>query len=88
MERLVKGDVIVTPFPFTDLSSSKKKPALILARLKGDDLICIQITSEDRCDTYSLILTKMTLHKDNFHKQVWYDQIDYLQQIKILFVTK
>ena len=31
MERLVKGDVVVLPFPFSDLSASKKRPAVVVA---------------------------------------------------------
>jgi len=27
MERFVKGDVVVLPFPYSDLSASKKRPA-------------------------------------------------------------
>ncbi len=46
MERLVKGDVVVLPFPFSDLSFSKKRPALVVANLKGDDVILCQITSQ------------------------------------------
>ena len=56
MERLVKGDIVVIPFPFSDLSASKKRPALILASLQGDDLILCQITSEARYDRYSIKL--------------------------------
>jgi len=37
--RPVKGDVAVTPFPFSDLSSSKRRPALVVARLTGDDIV-------------------------------------------------
>jgi len=56
VEKLVKGDVIVLPFPFSDLSASKKRPALVVATLAGDDIICCQITSEARSDEYALIL--------------------------------
>jgi len=56
MERLVKGDVVVFPFPFSDLSAHKKRPALILSVLEGDDLILCQITSEARYDKYSIVL--------------------------------
>ena len=56
MEKLVKGDVVVLPFPFSDLSSSKKRPALIVASLTGDDFILSQITSEERFDNYSITL--------------------------------
>ncbi|MBI2507431.1 type II toxin-antitoxin system PemK/MazF family toxin [Candidatus Woesearchaeota archaeon] len=56
MERFVKGDVVVIPFPFSDLSASKKRPALVLAGLEGDDLILCQITSEARFDKYSIEL--------------------------------
>ena len=47
MEKFVKGDVVILPFPFSDLSSSKKRPALVLADLKGDDIILCQITSKN-----------------------------------------
>jgi len=43
MERLVKGDVVVLPFPFSDLSQSKKRPAFVVAPLQGDDVILCQI---------------------------------------------
>ncbi|HDD70562.1 MAG TPA: type II toxin-antitoxin system PemK/MazF family toxin [Candidatus Woesearchaeota archaeon] len=58
MEELMKGDVVVLPFPFSDLTKSKKKPALVVATLQGDDLILCQITSEARRDDYSIILSK------------------------------
>ena len=56
MEEVVKGDVVVLPFPFSDLSKSKKRPALVVAKLEGDDLILCQITSEARIDGYSIVL--------------------------------
>ncbi len=57
MEEFVKGDVVVLPFPFSDLSKSKKRPALVVANLEGDDIILCQITSEARIDDYSTVLT-------------------------------
>jgi mRNA interferase MazF len=39
MGRFIRGDVVVTPFPFSDLTASKKRPALVIAELKGDDII-------------------------------------------------
>jgi len=57
MEEFVKGDVVVLPFPFSDLSASKKRPALVIVALDGDDLILCQITSKAREDRYSIFLT-------------------------------
>ncbi|AFS77872.1 putative PemK-like protein [Gottschalkia acidurici 9a] len=54
MGRFVKGDVVVVPFPFSDLSQSKKRPALVLVDLNGDDLILSQITSQNIYDNYSI----------------------------------
>ena len=31
-----KGDIILLPFPFTDLSGNKLRPALVLADEEGD----------------------------------------------------
>lgn len=62
MEGFVKGDIVVLPFPFSDLSSSKKRPALVLANLKGDDIILCQITSQYVKDEYALALNNIDFH--------------------------
>lgn len=46
MARLVSGAVVVVPFPFTDLSSAKVRPAVVLASLTRGDVILCQITSQ------------------------------------------
>lgn len=46
MERLVKGDVVVVPFPFTDLSGVKRRPALVVAHGGDEALLLCQITSQ------------------------------------------
>ena len=58
MERFVKGDIVVTPFPFSDLTSSIKRPALVIANLKGEDIILCQITTKQRQDQYIINLNK------------------------------
>jgi len=37
MVKFVKGDVVAIPFPFSDLSATKRRPALVVATLPGDD---------------------------------------------------
>ncbi|MBI4043832.1 MAG: type II toxin-antitoxin system PemK/MazF family toxin [Candidatus Diapherotrites archaeon] len=56
MEGFVKGDVVVIPFPFSDLSNSKRRPALVLSVLDGNDLILCQITGKERRDKYAVSL--------------------------------
>lgn len=57
MARFVKGDVVVVPFPFSDLSQAKRRPALVVAQLTGDDLILCQITSQAVSDSYAVVVT-------------------------------
>ncbi|GGH40074.1 type II toxin-antitoxin system PemK/MazF family toxin [Dyadobacter endophyticus] len=56
MAKFVKGEVVVIPFPFSDLSGSKRRPALVVADLPGDDLLLCQITSQSSKDIYAIPL--------------------------------
>jgi len=57
MGKPVAGEVVVLPFPQTDLQAGKRRPALVVADLPGDDLILCQITSQARRDSFAIALT-------------------------------
>jgi len=82
MEALVKGDVVVLPFPYSDLSSSKKRPAVIIAILEGDDIMLCQITSRERFDKYAIKL------KDSDFKQGKLNLNSYIRPNRIFTADK
>lgn len=43
---LAQGDVVLIKFPFTDLSAQKVRPAIIVGRVAGDDVIVAFVTSQ------------------------------------------
>ena len=61
MERFVAGEIVVVSFPFSDLSSTRKRPALVLANLEGEDIIICEITSVIKKDSYFVQLQKRDL---------------------------
>lgn len=63
MEKPVKGDVVVIPFPFSDLTGAKKRPALVIADAGGEDVIMCQITSRTVKDELAIVI----------------DQVDFIQ---------
>ncbi|MGH3088030.1 MAG: type II toxin-antitoxin system PemK/MazF family toxin, partial [Rubrobacteraceae bacterium] len=48
MEAYPPGSVVLVPFPFTDLSGRKRRPALVVSPegFHGEDLILCAITSQ------------------------------------------
>lgn len=56
MGAFVRGDVVVVPFPFSDLSATKRRPALVVAPLSGVDVILCQITSQASRDASAIPL--------------------------------
>ncbi len=68
MGAFVKGDVVVAPFPFSDLSATKKRPALVVATLKGNDVILCQITSQTVQDSYAVALNDSDFANGNLRQ--------------------
>ena len=64
MERFVKGDVIVIKFPFSDLSNTKKRPALIITKPLGEDILLAQITSKLNTNNFSVSINKKDFEKE------------------------
>lgn len=56
MGAFAAGQVVVLPFPFSDLSRNKYRPALILAPADRGDWIACQITSNPYSDPRALAL--------------------------------
>jgi len=56
LAEFVKGDVVVVPFPFSDLTHAKRRPALVVAEFDGDDLLLCQITSQRIRDSYAVAI--------------------------------
>jgi mRNA interferase MazF len=68
MERFVKGDIVVLPFPYSDLSASKRRPAMVLTDLTGDDIILCQLTSQFVKDNYAIALDSSEFKKGSLNK--------------------
>lgn len=61
------GSVILIPFPFSDLSQSKLRPAVVLAdAAKGDWILC-QITSKSYSDPRAIELDAASFAKGSLH---------------------
>jgi mRNA interferase MazF len=52
------GSIVLVRFPFSDLSQSKLRPAVVLANTGRGDWILGQITSKPYADPKSIELTK------------------------------
>ncbi|MFH1650395.1 MAG: type II toxin-antitoxin system PemK/MazF family toxin [Candidatus Woesearchaeota archaeon] len=58
MEGLVKGDVVILEFPFTNLAGKKRRPALVLAVLPYDILVCAITTTVHPRDVFVPLLSE------------------------------
>ncbi|MDW8479211.1 MAG: type II toxin-antitoxin system PemK/MazF family toxin [Xanthomonadales bacterium] len=63
------GNVVVVPFPFSDLSQNKKRPALVLANVGHNDWVCLQITSKPYADQAAICLLEHDFAQGSLQRQ-------------------
>lgn len=68
-----QGDVVLVPVPFTDLTTSKRRPVLILSNdgfnAESDDVIVVAITSNIRNNSNSVIIESYDMEEGEFPKK-------------------
>ena len=64
MVKPVAGEIVSIPFPQRD--GAKRRPALVIAELPGEDLILCQITSRAHSDMFSIPLDKSDCERGRF----------------------
>src|ERR1044072_8805362 len=56
MGKFTKGEVVVFPFPFSNLAGQKPRPCLVVSNLAGDDMILCMITKNPYADPDAVVL--------------------------------
>lgn len=70
-------DIVLVRFPFSDLSKTKLRPAVVVAVPGGDNIILCQITTKSRSvDTYGITLLKKHCSGDiRFDSNIYVDMV-------------
>ena len=81
-----QGDIVLIPIPFTDLSSQKRRPVVVISNdaynRKTNDLIVVAMTSNPEGVDYSFTVTSSDLEKGTLNRpgKVRVDRIYTLSQ--------
>lgn len=62
------GQVVLVPFPFSDLSKSKLRPAVVLADAGRDDWVLCQITSNPYSDAEAVTLSENSFRQGSLQR--------------------
>ena len=92
-----KFDIVLVDFPFSNLTKTKKRPALVIHSLEGENVMLCQITTKRRnIQKYEILLQKESctgnirfnsfIYVDmifTLHKDLVYKKIGEVNSIKI-----
>lgn len=66
-----QGDILLIPIPFSDLTSSKKRPVLVLSNndynRKTEDIIVAAVTSNITSKDYNVLISNKDMQEGNLH---------------------
>ena len=74
---LKKFDIALVNFPFSNLAKTKKRPALVINSLEGDNTIFCQITTKRR----NIQKYEITLKKEDCVGDIRFDSFIYLDMV-------
>ncbi len=67
-----QGDIILVPIPFTDLSSQKRRPVIVISNdtynHKTKDVVVVAMTSNPNPTDYSFTVTSSDLEKGTLNR--------------------
>ncbi len=81
-----QGDIVLIPIPFTDLSSQKRRPVVVISNdaynRKTADIVVVAMTSNPEAADYSFAITSSDLEKGMLNRpgKVRVDKIYTLSQ--------
>ena len=81
-----QGDIVLIPVPFTDLSSTKRRPVIVVSNDEYNqyrqDIVVVAMTSNPIAGTYAFTLSSSDLERGELNRpgQVRVDKIDTLSQ--------
>ncbi len=77
MDKISVADIVFVSFPFSNLSNTKLRPALVLAYAQKEDWILCQITSKRYSDNQAIEIT------DTDYSEGCLDIISYVRPAKL-----
>ena len=67
-----QGDIVLIPIPFTDLSSKRRRPVIVISNnsynQKTDDMLVIAMTSNSQAVDYSFTITSADLTQGSLNR--------------------
>ena len=82
MEALTAGAVVLVRFPFSDLSQTVLRPAIVLADAGRNDFVLCQLTSNRYADTRAIEVTDASFQEGSL------DRISYARPGKLFTASK
>ncbi len=75
--KLKRFDIVLVDFPFSNLKETKKRPAMVINSLEGENSILCQITTKNR----KIKKYEIQLKKEDCEGEIKFDSLIYVDMV-------